>query len=57
MIDDNFKVWLIETNINPDLDTSSPTLAKIIPQLIENVLKLTVDPIFPPPLWPKVKKN
>lgn len=31
MIDDKFKVWLIETNTNPCLECSGPLLTKLIP--------------------------
>jgi hypothetical protein len=34
MIDEQFKVWLIEVNMNPCLDTSSPILSKLIPGLL-----------------------
>ena len=40
MIDENFKIYLIEMNSNPCLDTSSTILSKIIPNLIDNVLRL-----------------
>jgi len=49
MIDDNFKVFLIEVNTNPCLELSSPLLARMIPSMLENVIRLAVDPIFPPP--------
>jgi len=39
MIDKSFKVWLIEVNTNPCLDTSSPILARLIPQIVENAFK------------------
>ena len=39
MIDDNFKLWLIEVNTNPCLEVSCPILSRIIPPLIENVLR------------------
>jgi hypothetical protein len=56
MIDDLYKVWLIEINQNPDITTTSPTLNKVIPPLIENILKIAIDPLFPPPNWPKTKR-
>ena len=31
MIDTNFKVWLIEINTNPCLETTSPILVRLIP--------------------------
>ncbi|CAD8123980.1 unnamed protein product [Paramecium sonneborni] len=59
MIDDNFKLWLIEANTNPCLELSCPLLSKIIPTLIENLFRIVIDPIFPPPFfeeWPLNKK-
>ncbi|CAD8121618.1 unnamed protein product [Paramecium sonneborni] len=59
MIDDNFKLWLIEANTNPCLELSCPLLSKIIPTMVENLFRIAVDPIFPPPFfeeWPQNKK-
>ena len=39
MIDEDFKVYLIEINTNPCLEISSTILARIIPNMIDNVLK------------------
>jgi tubulin monoglycylase TTLL3/8 len=47
MIDENFKVWLIEVNTNPCLDTSCIILARIIPAMLENAFRIAVDPLFP----------
>ena len=47
MVDTNFKVWLIEVNTNPCLDTKPIHLSRIIPQVIENTLKIVCDPLFP----------
>lgn len=57
MIDEKFKVWLIEVNTNPDITVSSPVLARVIPPLLENVLRVAVDPIFPPFQFLKSKKQ
>ena len=40
MIDEDFKVYLIEINTNPCLEIASTLLARLIPNMIENVLKL-----------------
>ena len=56
MIDDNCKVWLIEVNTNPCLELSSPVLARIIPQMLDNAFRIAVDPLFPPPLFYNQKK-
>jgi len=50
MIDEEFKPWLIEINTNPCLEiANSPILTRIIPTMIENVFRLSVDLLFPPP--------
>ncbi len=49
MIDSNFNVWLIEVNTNPCLEISSGLLGRIIPTMVENSLRLALDPLFPPP--------
>ena len=49
MIDKNFKPWLIEINTNPCLDCSCPLLNRIIPYMVEQSLKLTIDVAYPPP--------
>jgi tubulin--tyrosine ligase len=50
MIDENYKPWLIEVNNNPCLETSCLLLNRIIPSVVENVLRIAVDPMFPPPI-------
>eukprot|EP01017_Pseudomicrothorax_dubius_P009264 TRINITY_DN13114_c0_g2_i1.p1 TRINITY_DN13114_c0_g2~~TRINITY_DN13114_c0_g2_i1.p1 ORF type:complete len:1000 (+),score=219.17 TRINITY_DN13114_c0_g2_i1:100-3099(+) len=57
MIDENFKVWLIEINTNPCLELSSPLLGRIIPAMLEDAFRIAIDPIFPPPLWSQSKKH
>lgn len=41
--------WLIEINTNPCLETDCEILNDIIPTMIENVVKIAVDPVFKPP--------
>jgi len=46
MIDENFKVYLIEVNVNPCLGITSKFSSKFIPTLVENTLFIALDPIF-----------
>lgn len=48
MIDSQFKPWLIEVNTNPCLELSSSLLGVLIPAMVENSIKIAVDPLFPP---------
>lgn len=47
LVDAGGKVWLIEVNTNPCLELSSPLLARIIPAMLDNALRIAVDPYFP----------
>lgn len=49
IIDNGLKPWLIEVNTNPCLDESSLLLKKLLPRMIDDMFKLTLDIIFPPP--------
>jgi len=46
MLDSDFKTYLIEVNTNPSLDICCPLLARIIPELLENSIRIAVDPIY-----------
>lgn len=46
MIDDTFKVFLIEANTNPCLEISCPLLSRIIPEVIDNTFRIALDPLF-----------
>jgi len=49
MIDDEFKPYLIEVNTNPCLALASPLLIRLIPNMLENAFKISVDSMFLPP--------
>ncbi|CAD8096838.1 unnamed protein product [Paramecium sonneborni] len=43
MIDDQFNSWLIEVNMSPSSDTTTPVTAQIIPKMLEDIMKIVVD--------------
>jgi hypothetical protein len=57
MIDENFRLYLIECNTNPCFELTSPLLARIIPAMLDNSFRIALDPIFPPPELSVLKKN
>jgi len=46
MIDEDFRIYLIEVNTNPCLETSCSLLARIISELLDNTFRLAFDPLF-----------
>ena len=49
MIDESFKVYLIEANINPCLSVNSSFSSRFITNLVDNTFRIAIDPLFPPP--------
>ena len=47
MIDQNGKVWLIQVNRNPCLETSTSLLCRIISNMIDDAFRIALDPLFP----------
>ncbi|KAL9971339.1 hypothetical protein ACROYT_G023851 [Oculina patagonica] len=56
LIDEDFKVWLLEVNINPALHTNCQVLMDLLPGVVDETLKLVIEisdktkrkrPIFP----------
>lgn len=47
ILDEELQPWLIEVNTNPCLELSSPLLEQLIPAMLEDMLKVTVDRVFP----------
>ncbi len=54
MIDCNYNPFLIEINTNPGLEISSPLINMLLPRLIDDAFKLTIDVEFD---YSKVYKN
>jgi tubulin monoglycylase TTLL3/8 len=48
MIDDGLNLKLIEVNTNPSIEICCPLLARIVPNMLDSVFRLAIDPIFPP---------
>ena len=53
IVDNDFNPWLIEVNTNPWIEESSEMLKHYLRRMIEDMLKLEIDPIFPKQNSPK----
>lgn len=46
MLDSLKNVWLIEVNTNPCLEISNKWLGEIVPRMLDDAFKLTIDRLF-----------
>ena len=49
IMDEDFNLWLIEVNTNPWLEESSTLLKHYLRRMVEDMIKIIVDPEFPKP--------
>jgi len=47
LIDEDMRTWLIEVNTNPYLGIPNKYIAEVLPQMIDDMMELVVDPLFP----------
>jgi hypothetical protein len=45
MIDEDFRVWLIEVNTNPYIGIHNQTMKHILPEMFDSLFKIVLDPI------------
>ena len=43
MIDEDFRLYLIEVNTNPSLEESNGLLRALVPRMLDDAFKLTLD--------------
>jgi hypothetical protein len=46
MLDSDMNCWLIEANTNPCIEESSRLLSELLPRMIDDMFKLTLDQVF-----------
>ena len=46
MLDEDLNCWLIEVNTNPCLEESSKILEVLLPRMLDDMFKLTIDKVF-----------
>ena len=55
LIDEDFRLWLLEINTNPYFGTPSSFIKGLLPKLMDDLLYLVVDPVFSPTTVPESK--
>ena len=49
LVDEDMRVWLLEVNTNPYLGAQNSWHEALLPAMVDDMLKLVTDPVFPPP--------
>ena len=47
IIDKDYNPWILEINDNPGLEISSELISHLIPRMVDDALRLTIDKVFP----------
>jgi hypothetical protein len=55
LIDEDFRLWLIEVNTNPYFGVPNVYIADLLPKMMDDLLDIVVDPIYPPEVKPASK--
>ena len=46
MIDEDFRVWLIEVNTNPYIGIHNKNLKHVVPEMFADMFKIVLDPVY-----------
>ena len=46
MIDEDFRVWLIEVNTNPYIGIHNDSMKNLLPLMLSGLFKIVLDPLF-----------
>ena len=52
LIDEDFRLWLIEDNTNPYFGVPNSFIEELLPKMIDDLLSIVVDPTFQPKIIP-----
>ncbi len=55
LIDEDFRLWLIEINTNPYFGVPNEFIAGVLPKMMDDLLDIVLDPIYPPLIKPECK--
>ena len=50
LLDEDFRVWLLEVNQNPYLGTPNSFIGKLLPKMMNDLVNLVIDPFISVPV-------
>jgi hypothetical protein len=48
LVDEDFRTWLLEVNNNPYLGVPNNFIKVMLPQMVDEMMEIVLDPLFPP---------
>lgn len=48
LVDEDLRIWLLEVNTNPYLGVANDFIKDLLPQMIDDMMNIVIDPLFPP---------
>jgi hypothetical protein len=57
LLDEDFRIWLIECNYNPFLGTPCDFMRTLVPNMIDDMLKIVLDPVIKPRTVPDPERE
>jgi len=48
MVDEDFRIWLIEVNSNPYIGAPNTFTKGLVPKMVDEMLGIVLDPFYPP---------
>lgn len=57
LLDEDFRVWLIEINTNPYLGTPNKDMVVLVPKMINEMCALVLDVHLKPEIEPNIEKS
>lgn len=53
LIDEDFRIWLIEVNTNPYFGVPNKYIAEVLPKMMDDLLEIVLDPVYKPLIKPE----
>jgi hypothetical protein len=57
LIDEDFRTWLLEVNSNAYIGVPNNYIKKLLPEMLDDMFSIVLDPVFPPKIPQNTRKN
>lgn len=57
LVDEDFRTWLLEVNNNPYLGVPNNFIKVMLPQMVDEMMEIVLDPLFPPENYTPIEEK